>query len=575
MGCFGAAGPDGTRPRALKSSCLVIDPRTAPTGPTAKMPICRTAASCSWVRPTRALQSSPSRMRIGFCGVAAVCLALPPVAGAAAGADPEIANAVRHSDTEAVRSLLQRRADVNAAQSDGATALHWAAHWNDLDTADLLIRAGAHVNVTNNYGVAPLSLACVNRSAAMVDRLLKAGASAKTVNARTGQTALMECARTGTVAAVKSLLAGGADANAKEARGGQTALMWAVASRQPDTVRALVAGGADVRVRSAGGFTPLLFAAQQGDIESARILLAAGADANERTPAEGGPKGLPLPDGGRSGLGVHMSPLLIAADSGHEAFSIFLLEQGADPNAADGMGVTALHYALMKGFTTLRGGGPRIFLYHLYRPNMPALVKALLARGARPNAQLVKEPAFIRGINGDSRSYSVGATPFMLAAVSSDTESMRILAAGGADTNLPTTDGNTPLIMVAGLRRTPEGFGRAVDATAATQVEEERKALDAVALAVELGADVHAANADGQTALHGAALKGSNDIVRFLVSKGATLEVKDKAGFTPWATAAGVPPPGFKGRINPSRIHKDTADLLLTLGATATTPTAP
>ena len=135
---------------------------------------------------------------------------------------------------------------------------------------------------------------------------------------------------------------------------------------------------------------------------------------------------MPLPDGGKSGLGVHISALLVAADSGHEAFSVFLLEQGADPNAADGMGVTALHYALMKGFTTLRGGGPRIFLYHLYRPKMPALVKALLSHGAHPNAQLVTEPALSR----HQRRLTIvvgGRNGVTLATVSCDTDIMRML----------------------------------------------------------------------------------------------------------------------------------------------------
>src|SRR5205823_5420942 len=285
--------------------------------------------------------------------LATVCLAVLVMTSsaitAAATADLRLIEAVKNRDVESVRALLQERPariDVNAAQGDGATALHWAAHRDDLAIADLLIRAGARANVANDLGATPLHLACTNRSAPMVERLLAAGADAR-AKLLNGETALMTCARTGDARAVKALLVHGADVNAKESAHDQTALMWAAAQRHPDVVQLLVETGADIRARSRtypqtvvgvqtqragreklnytvlrGGSTPLLFAARVGDKASARVLLAAGADANDA-----------LPDG--------TSALVLAAHSGHGDVAALLLDKGADPNAC-AAGYTAL-----------------------------------------------------------------------------------------------------------------------------------------------------------------------------------------------------------------------------------------
>src|SRR5882672_9737840 len=220
-----------------------------------------------------------------------------------AGADSRVIDAARRQDPAQVRALLQQRVDVNVPQADGATALHWAAHWSDVDTADLLLRAGANPNALNELGVTPLSLACTNASAAMVQRLLEAGANPNATGARVPP--LMTCARTGSVEAVRALIARKADVNAREAVRDQTALMWAVAQKRADVARILIEGGADVRARSRlsrvvvnranpndiytavvgtvsqGGSTPLLFAARHGDVESAKVLLASGANVND------------------------------------------------------------------------------------------------------------------------------------------------------------------------------------------------------------------------------------------------------------------------------------------------------
>ena len=197
--------------------------------------------------------------------------------------DLRLVDAAKNRNHEAVRSLLQQHVDVNTPQADGATPLAWAAHWDDTDTADLLIRAGANVNAANSYGVTPLSLACINQSAAMVEKLLKSGADPNGAPTPV----IMTAARTGNVETVKSLLAHGADVNAKESPRGQTALMWAVAEKHPEVARMLIDHGADVHARSTSGFTPLLFAARQGDMESARMLLEVGANVNEAAPEEG------------------------------------------------------------------------------------------------------------------------------------------------------------------------------------------------------------------------------------------------------------------------------------------------
>jgi ankyrin repeat protein len=453
--------------------------------------------------------------------------------------DLRVLRAAKDRDASALRALLNQHVGVNTRDTDGSTALQWVAHWNDLENADLLIRAGADVNAANDYGITPLWQSCQNGSASMTEKLLTAGADAS-VALPSGETPLMEAARSGNAQTVELLLNHGADANARESRRGQTALMWAVAENHPEAAKALIDHGADSRAKSKGGFTPLLFAAQQGNLESVKLLLTAGADVNDATALDG-------------------NTLVVAAASNHEALALFLLEHGADVKSANSFGVTALDFAIAKGLARICGVGDQPMMSYLYRPDMLQLAAALLDHGADPNARIAKFPAFpaTRHIMALS---PVGATPYLLAAGSYDVSLMRMLVKAGADPSLTTKDKTSALIIAAGL---PEGLTYSQERT-----PDDTLALQAVKLAVELGADVNAANEIGDTALHGAAYTGANDIIQFLVEKGARVNVENRYGQTPLNIAQYLIPPHLTDRfLRPYSVHQSTVDLLLKLGA--------
>ena len=523
-----------------------------------------------------------------------------------AAGDLRLVDAVEKGNKETVRALLQEHADVNVPQADGATAIAWAVHLDDRETADLLIRAGADVNKANDYGVTPLSLACRSGNAAMVEKLLSAKANPNAAQ-WTGETPLMRCASTGSLEGVKLLLTHGADANTKESRKGQTALMWAAANRHSDIVQTLLEHGADVHARSnvfdepepftiactaeepcldgrrdgtsysphvhfpktTGGFTPLLFAAQQGDVESARILLAHGADVNEATPEEG-------------------SALVIASASGHEKLALFLLENGANPNAKDGFGIRPLHYALHDGMLAISGYTPRpTDRLGWLRPNMPELVKALLAHGADPNARIEFDfppydymPISRSGILNLPQITLAGATPFLLATASGDPGLMKILVEGRANTKLTTVTNTTPLMVAAGMGHERGGItnGVAYGEERVLTSEERSRRMEAVRLAYDLsaGSDIDAVNEKGQTALHSAVFMGWTDIVKFLAEKGANLNAKDKYGQTPVSMALGDPEGLIFRQLGGARydysfrqpkLNEEMAGLLVSLGA--------
>jgi ankyrin repeat protein len=444
----------------------------------------------------------------------------------AAAARAPLADAAEHKDWSRVRALVDRRVDVNGAQADGMTALHWTTYHDDLATADVLLRAGANANAANRYGVTPLSLACTNGNAALVERLLKAGAEPD-APLPGGETPLMTAARTGSLAAVKALLSHGAVVDGKDDRRGQTALMWAAAEGHAAVVQELLAAGADFRARLPSGFTPLLFAVRDGRLDVVRVLVEAGADVNESIPIDG-PR--------RRGYGGRLPPagasaLLMAVMNAHFELASELLDAGANPNA-DLPGYTVLH-----AITAVRKPG--------VGDNDPApegsgrlssieLVKKLAARGANLNARMTKRVNL-----NNTRANELGATPFFLAALTADAELMKTLATLGADPLLTNAENSTPLMVAAGLATRSPGEDAGT----------EPEVLEAVQVALDLGADINAVDSNGETAMHAAAYKNLPKVVKFLASKGAKIATwnrEDKFGWTPLAIAVGYRFGNFK-----------------------------
>jgi ankyrin repeat protein len=448
--------------------------------------------------------------RLAPLGVAFVLAAGSP----AAARDSKVADAARQRARTTVVTLIQQGADVNAPQADGATALHWAAHWDDGAMADDLLRAGADPNAANDYGVTPLTLASTNGSALMIARLLTAGARPDTM-LPSGETALMTAARVGRPDAVRLLLAADAPVGAKEQLKGQTALMWAVSEGHAEVARLLIDKGADVNAASNTGFTPLMFAARQGDREMATLLLDRGARIDEST-ADG------------------TTPLLVATVRGHAQLAMHLLDRGA---AVEGdfaaAGFTPLHWAVGKWETqTTRdypdAGGEWHSLIGV-REGKAELIKALLARGADVNARTVKSPPrFGFGLAGAVKLS--GATPFWLASMAADVSVMKLLLANGADPLARNSEGVTPLMVAAGV-------GRSLNDSAIT----ESDSIAAALLCLALGNDVNAkSESNGFTALHGSAYFGMENLARVLGERGADLDARTKNGQTALELADGA-----------------------------------
>jgi ankyrin repeat protein len=458
----------------------------------------------------------------------------------AAEADAAFVAAAKAGDSRTVRTLVRQRIDVNALEADGTSPLHWAVWSDDLETVTVLLRAGAKARAANRYGITPLSIAATNGNAAIIDLLLKAGADANTATPE-GETALMTAARSGSVAAVRMLLARGANVNARERWDEQTALMWAAAENHGDVVGLLLEAGADANARARvipgmperpkggavaqqgvhsnfpkGGQTALLYAVRQNAVTSVRALAAAGVDLNQADP-----------DG--------FTAVILATLNGHYDLARLLIELGAGVNTADPTGRTPLYAAV----------DMHTFEYSYNRPTAKPsggmdsvdLVKFLLARGANPNARLTAKVRAAKYDTPGNPNLTAGTTPFLKAASTSDVELMRILLQAGADPSLRNASRSNAIIVASGLDwRNPGSLGS------------EQDAMEAIGICLERGLDIESFNEAGQTALHAATMRGrgssgenepgpnnaeSEKLVRFLVSKGARLDSRDKLGRTP------------------------------------------
>jgi len=439
---------------------------------------------------------------------ARIVMLIAIAANAAAQDRPALIDAAKHTDRARLRALIQQKVDVNAAEADGTTALHWAAYRDDADSVALLIRSGARVNAANDLGATPLWNASMNAGAGIVKQLLDAGANPN-LALLAGETPLMVASRSGKADVVALLLATGADANARGSRQ-QTALMWAVSQRHPEVVKLLVAHGADVHARSSewqemmavpphgvplynkiiphGRDTALLFAARAGDLESAKLLIGAGANVNDA-----------------DAWGVSVTTM--AAHAGFTEMVEWLLDHGADASAA-AAGFSALHAAIM-------------------RRDM-RMATALLAHGADPNAPLKTWTPTRRS----SRDFNfapelVGATPFWLAARFTEPDVMRLLLKHGANAafvhegHYHNEEPVEPRTQITNAVMAATGMGGGIAWVQPDRAEREALMLESVRLAVDQGIDVNAENVDGRTALDAARALKFERVAAFLIEKGA------------------------------------------------------
>ncbi len=546
--------------------------------------------------------------------------------------DARLSQAAMRGDRTAVTSLLKEGVDIDGAQGDGSTALHWAAFNDDLETAKMLLAAGANVKVTTREGaITPLFMACSNGNAAIVEALLKAGADVNSVKPN-GTTALMLAAASGSAPAVKLLLDRGANVNAKESVHGQTALMFAAALNRDAVVTVLLAQGADPNVATSvhkmervrfdqdgnvvedspagaggrggrggrggapaapvqtdaeaeasfmkmandaqksdldalshamgyktsnyaiakpkaragdvaarpprkvgadfmGGMTALLYAAREGHMETVKALIE-GTEHADINQVSGGDK---------------FSAMVTAITNGHLTMAKYLLDHGADPNLVTVSGLTAL-YATIDVQWAPKAWFPQPSTDQ-EKVGYLELMKALLDHGANVNAP-VGEKLWFRSFTNDYTWVDpAGATAFWRAAQSSDTVAMRLLVEYKADPKIATKSGDTPLMAAAGI-----GWA------ANWSVNAPQPLVEAVKYCVELGNDVNAADNRGYGALHGAAYLGDNDMINFLVSKGANVDAKSKGGDSPADMANG--PTRF------GQPHPESVALLEKLGST-------
>ena len=472
-----------------------------------------------------------------------LCFLLLLVPMVAAAADDPLVRAAAAGDGAAIRALIKQGHDVNATGPDGATALHWAVRADDLGTVDALLRAGAKVGVANAIGVQPVYVAAQNGNAAILARLLDAKADVNATDAA-GDTLLMAAVRAESADAVRLLLDRGAKVNTADPDVAQTALMWAARMNHAGIMRSLLTAGATVDAATRvgpkpvarppgagggshgvgivrggvppqgeqpatnGGMTPLLFAARAGLLDAAKLLVESGADVNK-----------PDPNG--------ITPLLMAITNGQLPVAQWLVERGADVKAADWYGRTPIWAAVEIRNLDLRSNATD---NGVDREAALRLVAALIEKGADVNARVKEFPParrYLLTLGSLEWVDITGQTAFTRAAQSADLEAMRLLLAKGADPKITTFNGTNALMLAAGVNWV---IGQTYGS----------RWLEAVTLCLELGFDVNAVNQMGLAAVHGAANRGSDDVIELLASRGARLDVKDKEGRTPITWAEGV-----------------------------------
>ncbi len=511
------------------------------------MPRCSTEQSLSFRR--RALYLARYRLSAGR-RLAVFACALLLGSGVAAAAEHGLADLIQAGDSRAAFDALAAGAEVNLAQGDGTTPLHWAVYRLDEPLVDALLEAGAEPDAVNLYGSSPLSEAIKTGHAALIERLLEAGADVESPNAD-GQTALMLAARAGATAAARLLVEHGADVNARERWRGQTALMWAADSAAAEIVELLIEHGADIEVRAeandwptqvtseprgqyrpTGGMTALLYAARADCAACVAALLDAGAAIDR-----------PTPDG--------VTPLMIALDNFRFDSARLLLERGANPHFSDWWGRTPLYIAVDMSSYTRRGPAARPESDNATTAH--DIIRMLLAAGVDPNPQLnMHRP----GRGGNSGRFiddllTTGATPLLRAAIGVDLDAIVLLLEHGALVDLPNVMGVTPLMAAAGMG--VSGRDRRGNFTG----DVEHRSIEAIAALLAAGADIHARVTDissrtariarpstmtdreGQTALYGALKFGWTKVVQYLIDQGAEVDIVDALGQSPLDAALG------------------------------------
>jgi ankyrin repeat protein len=454
----------------------------------------------------------------------------------------ELADLVQLGERRQALALIDDGADVNEAQGDGTTPLHWAVYHVDTELVALLLGLGASPDAINSYGASPLGEAVKVAELPIVEMLLEAGADPQAPNAD-GQTVLMLATRSGSTDIARRLIEHGADVNAREAWRGQSALMWAADARFPEIVDLLLEHGAEVEFRAqsfdwpsqitsepraqyrpVGGLTPLLYAARAGCTECTRSILAAGADIDR-----------PTPEG--------MTPLIIALDNGAFDTAKLLLEQGANPHLWDWYGRTALYVAVDvanagRGARTAGGADDDRAVTGI------EIIEILLAAGVDPNPQLNMHRPGRGGNIGrfTDELLTTGCTPLLRAALAQDVATMRLLLEYGALVDLPNVMGVTPLMAAVGLGGGGRGaFGAAFGG--------EARAIEIADLLLAAGADINArivgrydltatvgrtpnamTDREGHTALFAAISRGWGRVVLHLIANGAEVDIIDARG---------------------------------------------